>query len=165
MTDDDESPESGTRPTTETCARAREPGIVHQGLTESRIEIIAQRMRALTWVRGKTGPELAREWGVSKRTLEGLAGEASRRVRAELTDLDGAHVDILGALRRVVSEGFETGDLKAVVHASKTYAQVVGAMAPTKIAVREEPPEKLTDEQLEALAREAVEALRRKRGS
>jgi hypothetical protein len=44
------------------------------------------------WVRGESGPELAVEWGMSKGEVNRCAGEASRRIRENLSDVEVANI-------------------------------------------------------------------------
>ncbi len=52
----------------------------------ARVDVIAEIMRAGRWVRGRTGNDVARLWGLSVSRVQDLSAEASRRVRAEATN-------------------------------------------------------------------------------
>jgi hypothetical protein len=93
-------------------------------------------MHSLEWRRGKTGPELAKAWKISHSTMEKLASEASRRVRLTLTDTDEVSVTVAAALDRVLRDALRDGDRRSVIDASKTWAQIVGAMAAHRVEVQ-----------------------------
>lgn len=135
---------------------------------QERVEYVVSLMRECAWSRGRTGPELAAAWGLAKTTVEGYASEASRRVRAELVDPDLVQVTVADALREVI-EGARADvvareDVRAartaIIQAGKTWADIVGASAPSRVRV-EVTPASLTDAELRAAAVEAVRVLAR----
>jgi hypothetical protein len=83
-------------------ARARGPKT-----REDSVRYVMDLMRALKWVKGVTGPILAKEWGTTKAVLETYAAEASRRIAAEIRDPDGAVADVGLTLRAVISDAFQ----------------------------------------------------------
>lgn len=109
---------------------------------ESYVTEIMALMRANAWVRGKTGPALARTWGVTQSAVESYSAEASRRVMAEVRDKD-AVTDHLGlAMSRMVDTGTDrfvsekdTDAGRVAVAAGQAWAKLVGAEAPTKLEV------------------------------
>ena len=127
-------------------------GETHNATTELRLDAICTLMRALEWRTGETGLELAAEWGVSKSTIAHLAAEASRRVKAEVTDPDRVTATICVALERMMRDAIgdarggimlatESGtkqespniSRKVAIEAARTWAEVSGAHAPLKL--------------------------------
>jgi len=122
-------------------------------MTELRLDHIAKMMRALQWETGESGPALAKEWNLSVDRLKHLAAEASRRVRAEITDVDYVTATVCSALQTVLRhaiaesdnprmvagpdgsmvEGDPNKSRKTVIEAAKTWADITGARAPNKI--------------------------------
>jgi hypothetical protein len=103
------------------------------GVTELRIRAIEDLMHRLEWRRGRTGPELAKNWGVSLSTLEKLASEASRRVRATVTDPELVQLTVSIALQRVLHDAIRDNDRRSVVEAAKVWAQISGATSAQKV--------------------------------
>lgn len=111
-----------------------------QGEREARLAHICDLMRGLAWKRGKTGPELAAKWGCSLSTVEHLAAEASKRVKAEILDPDRVAVTAAQALEQVledaltspVSDQFRRRD---AIAAAKALAELAGAGAPQRSKV------------------------------
>lgn len=100
--------------------------------TEARIEHVCGMMRRLEWRTGESGPELAQAWGLSRSSVEKYAAEASRRVRAELSD--PAEVQRLtgAALAKVLHEASQDGDRRNVIRAAAELARIFGAVAPAR---------------------------------
>lgn len=119
-------------------------------------------MRTLTFVRGKSGKELAKAWALSEQRVAELCAIASKRVRAEIADPERVTVDVCHALEKVLREALDMGDWKSVVAAGKTWATIVGAVAPARLQVTDVPLEKLSEAERDALVREAVETLKKK---
>ena len=124
----------------------------HNGLTELRLAHICEIMRAFKWRRGKTGPELAEEWGLSLVSVERLSAEASKRIKAEVTDKDYVTATVCGTLEKIMSDARGDADRvitleterglkqespnvsrKVAVDAAKTWAEISGAKAPTQV--------------------------------
>ena len=101
-------------------------------MTEARIAVIADMMRALAWRRGKSGPELAAKWNLSLTRVEHLAAEASKRVRAELLDPERVSETVSCALDTTLRKALAANDHRNVIAAAKTWAEVVGSIAPQK---------------------------------
>lgn len=149
-----------------------------------RVAYIADMMRDLRWKRGKTAYELAKVWGVSPSTIENYSAEANRKVCAEVTDPEYVSRTVCSALEEVIESAREemvhgaviekVGDngepikytldpniaRRSITQAAKTWAEISGAMAPTKLRVGEDPPSKLTDEELAKLLPEALRVAR-----
>lgn len=94
-------------------------------ITEQRIEHIAAMMRRLEWRTGDSGPALAREWRLSRSSLEKLAAEASRRVRAEVTDPGAVTLTVCAALEKTLRDALADGDRKSVIRAAATWSRIV----------------------------------------
>ena len=133
--------------------------INHTAVVESRIEHIAGLMRELRFVRGQTLRQLAKQWKLTEQRLRELCAEASKRVRAEVTDPERVTVDVCSSLDIAIRGALEERDWKNVVAAGKTWATIVGAVAPARLQVTDVPLEKLAPEEREKLIREAVETL------
>lgn len=126
----------------------------HHAETEARLAALCEQMRALEWVRGKSGEAWAVKWGVSLDRVNHLAAEAWRRVKAEVCDPDRVTVKISTVLEEVIDAAMlETRDpamidggagrdgerrvyqespngaRRVVVEAAKTWAAIVGAQA------------------------------------
>jgi hypothetical protein len=129
----------------------------HNPLTEQRIAHIMGMMRRWEWKRGVSGPILAKEWGLSIEWLKDLSAEASKRVRAEVTDPERVSGTVGSALSKVLHDSMDDGDRKSVIDASKAWAQIVGAMAPTKVDV--------TATTTDATPAKAAEIMRRRFGA
>jgi hypothetical protein len=86
-------------------------------------------MERLEWVRGKSSPALAAQWGLAVATVEGNAAEAHRRV---VGDKDEAIRDITAGARRLMQQMLQNGDAKGFTSVANLLADVAGAKAPTK---------------------------------
>lgn len=99
-----------------------------------RVSTIVGMMERGQWERGKTGREMAAQWGIAESEVKRAAAEASRRVRS-LVDADSVRVRIAGALDRALDAAEQQDDPKAVAAVAKVYGPLVGAVAPTRIEV------------------------------
>lgn len=99
--------------------------------------------------------------------------EAWRAVKAEVSEPDYVTATVATSLEEIIHDAREEiaqGDedydpssaRRSIISAGKTWAEVVGAMAPTRVKV-EEVPAKLSDEDLAAILPEALR-LARERG-
>src|SRR5262245_25567996 len=106
-------------------------------------------MRELRWVRGKSAAELATAWGLATATVEGMAAEASRRVRAEVTDPDVVTETVACALDKVLRGALDRKkpDRRSAIMAADVWSRIVGARAPEKHLVAQA---QITVEQFEA---------------
>lgn len=110
---------------------------------EDRVAYIAGLMRLLAWETGRTGPALAKEWGVHEVTVRQDAAEASRIVRRELEDPDEVCVDVGVALSEVLRRSFlafSQGDMNAgklVIEAARTWARIAGIEGPQRVSIEE----------------------------
>jgi hypothetical protein len=98
-----------------------------------RVDHIAGMMERFEWVRGKSGPKLAAEWGVTLGVVEKASSEAHRRITA---DKDEAERDISVGARKLFREAVALGDAKAAKLMGDLWADVSGAKAPTKQDLR-----------------------------
>lgn len=94
---------------------------------EARIDHIAELMRSLKWRRGDTYKELAKEWALSEQYLRELAAEASRRVRAEITDPDRVTASVGVALEIALEGAVGDRDWKGVAQVARTWSEIAGA--------------------------------------
>lgn len=126
-------------------------------LHETRVEFVADMMRELTYRTGVTNKALAREWDLPMGYIAQLTTEASRRVRAELTDHDRVLSKVSVSLDRVLDDAIESGDRHAIIKACQVWAQVTGAGAATKVQVQQDltalSPEQLQARKAEIIAR------------
>lgn len=96
---------------------------------EERIDHIVGMMERFEWVRGKSAPALAAEWGLATNTVEHAAAEASRRCTG---DADEARRDISMGARRLLRDAVKNGDAQAFKQVADVWAQVSGAKAAEK---------------------------------
>jgi hypothetical protein len=95
-----------------------------------RIAHIRGLMERLEWERGKTGYELAEVWGLSVKTVESHAAEASRSITADPAEARrditaGCLVLMRKALANEDQKGFRAvGELLANVSGAKATAQI-----------------------------------------
>lgn len=126
-------------------------------LHETRVEYVADLMRTLKFRTGVTGKALAKEWDLPLSYVGQVTVEASRRVRAELTDPDRVLSKVSVALDHVIDDALDSGDRHAIIKAVQVWAQVTGAGAATKVQVTNDltalTPEQLQARKAEILAR------------
>ena len=125
---------------------------------EDKVQYCMDIMRELRWIRGKSAPALAREWGLTVAGVESISSEAWRRVKAEVTDPDATSATVCTALEKVMRDSLADDDRRNAIEASKVWAQIAGAVAPTKVQIGE--LEKLSDEEVEKRRRELLDRLK-----
>ncbi len=136
--------------------------IAHEEATEIRIAYIVDLMIRLRFRRGATVRRLAAEWQLTEKRVRELTAEASKRVRAQLSDADEVAVEVLGqtlathrAAHRAARKSLDPMAINAAVGASKLLADLVGMQG--KVAPDEADtafdPKTLSDEELERAAR------------
>lgn len=123
----------------------------HDGVTESRIEHICELMRGMLFRRGKTGKLLESEWGLSHDRIKELTAEASKRVRAEVTDPERQRGDICVALQHIVEETVQRGQYREAIQALDVFSRVLppaqsGDVRPISIEIGMLPNREPTDE-------------------
>jgi hypothetical protein len=96
---------------------------------EERVTHIVGMMERFEWVRGKSAPALAAEWGLAVSTVEHSAAEASRRCTG---DADEARRDITLGARRLLKSAIESDDKQGFKQVAEVWAMVSGAKAPEK---------------------------------
>lgn len=96
---------------------------------EERVSHIVGMMERFEWERGRSGPRLAAEWGVSLGTVERASAEASRRCTA---DADEVRRDITLGGRKLLRAAIEDGDCAGFRQVADVLASVSGAKAPEK---------------------------------
>lgn len=111
---------------TKGITRARGPEI------DERVSHIAELMRDLMWKRGESNRLAAKEWGVSVAAVNDYAAEASRRVRAEVTD----PTEVAGTVATVLAENLQrasaAGEYGDVAKLGDVWTRIVGARAPER---------------------------------
>lgn len=155
--------------------------------TADRVAYVEELMRTLQWERGKTGPALAKAWDFSTHAVDRWASEAWRKVKAEIEDPDEmlrAKQKVTAALEFVIDGAIEeiqcgvvmqsgvdrqSGEpimvtlnpndaRRSIIAAGKTFADIAGAMAPTKVKV-EGSVGQLTADELRAQVAQAIKVL------
>lgn len=123
---------------------------------EERVQLCMRLMRGLKWVRGKTDKFLAKHWGVTETSVHSYSAEAWRRIKTELTDPDATAATVCVALERVVRENAPRGlaGARYVIDASKTWAAIAGAGAPTRVEIGALAT--MSDAELDARRREII---------
>lgn len=130
--------------------------------TEARVNHVCDMMRNLTFRTGDTARELAVTWGLSLCRVQEITLEAHDRVTAEVLDPNNVRRNMGSALNKIIVDATTSNkaeDKRLLIQAAKVLAILTGSNAPTRIVVREEPLEKMSDERLEELAREALKSL------
>jgi hypothetical protein len=127
-------------------------------LHETRVEVVADMMRELKYRTGVTNKVLAELWDVPTGYVAQITTEASRRVRAELTDHDRVLSKVSTMLDRVLDDALSSGDRHAIIKACQVWAQVTGAGAATKVQVQADLTS-LSPEQLQARKSEIIARL------
>lgn len=113
---------------TKTLPRAR----ATPDVTFQRVETIVGMMRRGEWVPGRSGPQLANEWGLADDSLRHLAAEASRIVAREVTDPDRVKVDVSTVLLRDMHRASEAEEFGDVARLGDVVTRIVGARAPER---------------------------------
>lgn len=98
----------------------------------SRVQTIANIMRAGAWRRGESSEPLAELWGVEKATVEGYSAEAWRLVCGEADDAVQARPTIAGTVSVALAQAAEERNYKGVAALADVWSKVVGARAPEK---------------------------------
>ncbi len=145
-------------------ARRSKPKGPHES-TERRIEEIAVTLRDGTYRHGVTLPGFAKKWGFTAHRVAEISTLAAKKVRAELTDPDGAAAKGFSRLEKIAEEamldadkdGNNAGHRKVAIQATAEFFKLTGLAAPTTsmVAVTGD-LSALTDEQLEAREREVL---------
>ncbi len=138
------------------------------GIAEARIEEIAATLRDCSFRNGVTLQGFAAKWGLAIHRVHELSAQASRKVRAELTDPDRATARGFSRLEKIADEAMDEADKdgnnashrKVAIAATEAFFKLSGLAAPTKAAVSVSGDlSGLSDEQLEARAKELVARL------
>lgn len=136
-----------------------------QAKTEIRIEEIAATLRDGSYRNGSTLRDFAAKWGLTLDVVHTLSAQASKRVRAEVTDPDRVAAKGFAMLESIADEarhgaddkGNNAGHLAIAVKATAEWMKLSGVAAPTmsKVSVSGD-LSALTDEQLEAREKEVL---------
>jgi hypothetical protein len=105
------------------------PGARAIPTVEERVAHIVGIMERLEWERGKTGPKLAAEWGVSLSVVEKASAEASRRCTA---DAEEVRRDISVGGRQLMRDAVRDGRAGDFTKVGELLASVSGAKAAEK---------------------------------
>ncbi len=107
------------------------PEVAALSTPDQRVDYIADLMRALRFERGRTYKALAEAWQVHRDTAKKYCAEASRIVRAEVTDREGIEIDVNQALNAALASAVAKVDRdpRAVALVAKTWAEISGVKA------------------------------------
>jgi len=100
-----------------------------------RIRCLVEAMTGGMWVTGVTAHQLAAAWGMSPKTLEADASEASRIVREAVATDDEIRARVLGTLETITQQAMKRGQLRSAIEAVRVLAGVRGLEAPTQLEV------------------------------
>ncbi len=100
--------------------------------TAARVDRIADLMRSGTWVRGESGPVLAKEWGLADNTVTQLASEASRVVAREVVDPQMVTETVATTLAAGLAQASKAREFRAMASLADVWTRVVGARAPER---------------------------------
>ena len=138
-------------------------------MTEVRVEKIAATLRDGSFRNGVTLQAFAAEWGLSLNMVHQLSAQASKRVRAEVTDPEYVAAKGFARLVQIADEAMLDADEKGnnashrklAMAATAEWIKLSGVAAPTKqqVAVSGD-LSALTDEQLEQRAAALVAKLK-----
>lgn len=120
---------------------------------EERVDALLEMMAKGEYRGMSTVAKLAEQWGVSSRTVEAHAAEASRSIKREL-DRDALTGFIVSSLARVMSTGKDTD----VVKAADVLAKVTELYTKKTSTTLDIPPSQMTPEQARAALPEAINA-------
>jgi hypothetical protein len=94
-----------------------------------RVAYIADLMRRLRFERGYTSKVLAKAWGIQPASARRYSAEASRVVRAEVTNRDDIEQDVGSTLMWAMKSAVQNGDRRNAISAAKVAAEVSGVKA------------------------------------
>lgn len=96
---------------------------------EDRVQACMVLMASNAWLRGKTGPELAKDWGCELHLVEHAAAEASRRVKAQDAGWVKGHLcsSLQGALETAQTIEDLRYQVDAIVKVANAWAPIAGA--------------------------------------
>lgn len=102
-----------------------------------RIDAIVDLMVTGHWVTGKTGPQLAKEWGLALDTVERDSAEASRRVKSLINPQEREELKarFLAKLEGVLSASLSAGRFEAAKGILELEGKALGHFEPEKVEV------------------------------
>lgn len=103
----------------------RQPG--HGGITEERVKTICSLMASGRWVTHLSAQQLAATWGIKPQTVNNLACEASRRLRALVHESPDMRARIVTMLEKIVQECMAKGERRTAVEAIRVMFGVIEA--------------------------------------
>ncbi|NUQ76106.1 MAG: hypothetical protein HUU21_21410 [Polyangiaceae bacterium] len=95
------------------------------GVTEQRVKVICDLMSSGRWVTHLSAQQLAQAWSLKPQTVENLACEASRRLRALVHDSPELKARIVTTLEKIVQECMTKGERRTAVEALRVMLGVV----------------------------------------
>ncbi len=96
---------------------------------KQRVAHIRGIMERLEWRRGVTGDDLAEQWGLSIKSIEAHASEASRQI---VGDKDESARDITAGAVQLLQQALQAGDARAFKMMGDLLADISGAKAPAR---------------------------------
>lgn len=120
---------------------------------EEYIQHICDMMRELTFKRGRTAKDLAKQWGLSVSAVRNMTSEASRIVSREINDPDAVSADVGLALQKTLERALEDDDRRSVIAGAKVWADITGATAARKVDVEVGEREEITPERAAEIVR------------
>lgn len=80
-----------------------------------RLRLITNLMTGNRWVTGQTGPELARQWGLSLVTIEKDSAEASRGIRRAVEGDSEIRARILAGVQSCIAQATAKGQIRTAI--------------------------------------------------
>jgi hypothetical protein len=110
---------------------------------EDRVALICDMMRNMVWVRGRTGKELAKTWGLSEGTVSQYAAEAWRIVKAEVESPETLRAELGVAMGAALRMAHGQQNPTAMAKVADVFAKISGAHAVQKseVVISEATPE------------------------
>ncbi len=108
------------------------PVLKHRASTLAHIEEACEDMRNCTFRTGKTIKIYAKKWELSIARVKEITAEASKIVRAELTDPDRVFSILGPALEEAIIDCKTTRDFRQLAQLARVFADITGASAPRR---------------------------------
>ncbi len=136
---------------------------------EKRIDEIVGMMSQGAWFAGASHRQLAKQWGIHPGTVEHLAAEANRLLRFVFREDDESRKDLRArtlqnfeVIRVRAMMGGTPAALRVSLEANESLARYLGFEPPKVVRVSQEDElGKLTDDELDEVARDGAVALQR----
>lgn len=102
-------------------------------LTRSdRVDIIYAMMDRGEWIRGVSGPPLAKQWGVDERTVRAYAAEAWNILKRSVANPEEVQTDVSTILRRDIERASAEGRYSDTAKLGDVLTRILGARAAEK---------------------------------